>query len=270
MIDHVFYLDKLNVGGSLETLLYSYVTETPLIIDNPRPPVEIEELEFNLDFLGFRSDERIPAIRVWDRLTFLLSMAGMIMIPNNIETLREEENKIVIVTHNMRKVEVTYQEISWLDKKKTPFSWMYDWFAVRSGGKHDIPLLEDEDFFVNKLIFYPSTRAGVRNKKDVVAVSYLRTDEIYDIEHSEGYVTLKTKNMMKNAGIKGTSKGYSTKGFRRFDPIKLEHIHRETREQTIPDMTLGQILDIPRNEEGELCRMTKNLFRQQMRFTWQG
>jgi len=68
MIDHVFYLNKLNVGGSLETLLYSYVTETPLIIDNPMPPVEIEELEFDLGFLGFHSNERIPAIRVWDRL----------------------------------------------------------------------------------------------------------------------------------------------------------------------------------------------------------
>ena len=270
MIDHVFYLDKLNIGGSLETLLYSYVTETPVIIHNPSPPAEIDELELDLNFLGFPSNERIQAIRVWDRLTFLLSMAGMIMMPNNIETMRKSQGRMVIVTHNMRKVEVAYQELNELDTKKTGYSWIYDWFAVRSGGKHQLSTLEDEDYFVNKLVFYPSTRIGVRGKKDVVSVSYVKTDELDNVEHSEGYVKLKTRNMMRDAGIKGTSKGYSTKGFRRFDPIKLEHMDRQTREQTIPDMTLGQILDLPRNEQGGLCKMTKNLFRQQMRSTWQG
>ena len=69
MIDHVFYVDKLNIGGSLETLLYSYITETPLVIVNPQPPVDIEQLEFDFSFLGFKSEQQVPAIRVWDRLT---------------------------------------------------------------------------------------------------------------------------------------------------------------------------------------------------------
>ena len=76
MISHTFRVDKLNIGGSLESILHSYVTETPLIIDKPYPPVEIEKIHSGLDFsfLGFRKGETISALQLWDRLSFLLSL----------------------------------------------------------------------------------------------------------------------------------------------------------------------------------------------------
>ena len=109
MISHTFRVDKLNIGGSLESILHSYVTETPLIIDKPYPPVEIEKLHPGLDFsfLGFRKGETISALQLWDRLSFLLSLGGLMLFPNSIETIREENNRLIIVTRNMRRVEVT-------------------------------------------------------------------------------------------------------------------------------------------------------------------
>ena len=266
MTSHTFHVDKLNIGGSLSTLLHSYLTETPLIIDVPRPPPDFMEVDDSLDFsfLGYGKDEKINSSQLWERLSFLLSMGGFITFPNSIETLRYENNTIKVVTQNMRRVDVSYNKLSRLDNKFIGFTWIYDWFAVRSGGSHTIDFLEDkEDYLVNKLIFYPSKRIGVVNKRDVAAISLAKTQEVFDMEYSEGYASLKTRDMMSSAGIRGTSKGYGHYGKKRYDPIKIEHINREYHEQLIPDRTLGQLLALPR-KKGALCKLTKSLFRARM------
>ncbi len=266
MISHTFHANELYIGGSVESLLYSYITETPIIIDRPRRPMEVDKLHSDLDFsfIGFKKNEAVYSLRLWERLSFLLSMGGLLLFPNSIETIREESNNLIVVTHNMRRVAVTYNKLNRLDTKLTNYTWIYDWFAVNSGGKHDIDSLDgDDNYLAKQLIFYASKRAGVRNSKDVVSLSFTKSEEIFDMEFSQAYVTLKTRDLMKRAGIRGTSKGYSN-GLRRFEPIRIEHTHREYKEQLIPDMTIGQILDLPRNNEGKLCKMTKNLFRRQL------
>ena len=266
MISHTFHTNKLNIGGSIESLLHSYITETPLVIGKPRRPTEIENMHPDLDFsfVGFRKSESVSSLLLWERLSFLLSMGGLLLFPNSIETLKEESNRLVVTTHNMRRVEVTFNKLRKFDTKLTNYTWIYDWFAVRSGAKHDIDFLDDDGYLVKQLFFYPSKRIGVRGCKDAVAASFVKTDEIFDMEFSEGYVTLKTRNMMKEAGIRGMSKGYASSGNRSYAPIRIEHLHREYKEQLIPDMTIGQILELPRNDQGEICRMTKNLFRRQL------
>ena len=266
MISHTFHTDELCIGGSIESLLYSYITEIPLIIDKPRRPAEIDQIHSDMDlsFLGFRNEEVVSSLWLWERLSFLLSMGGLLLFPNSIESIRPHANKLTVVTHNMRRVDVTYNKLRRLDTKLTNYTWIYDWFAIRSGGRHEIDLLEDKNSLVSKLVFYPSKRIGVRGTKDVVAISFVKSSEILDMENSEGYVTLKSRKMMNAAGIRGTSKGITHSGARRYSPIRIEHLHREFREQLIPDMTLQQILDLPRNTKGALCKMTKNLFRRQL------
>ena len=107
---------------------------------------------------------------------------------------------------------------------------------MRSGGKHDIEFLKDDDYLVKELRFYPSQRANVRGTKDAVAISYVKSSEVFDVECSEGYVTLKTRSMMKAAGIRGTSNGFTPAGRRVFGPIKIEHLHRQYKKQIIPDI----------------------------------
>jgi len=52
---NTFYFDKLNVGGSLTALLHSFVTTTPILIDKPHFPFELDfcSPDWDLSFLGF-------------------------------------------------------------------------------------------------------------------------------------------------------------------------------------------------------------------------
>ena len=270
MSSHTFYLEDLVIGGSLESLLYCYLTETKLVIDVPRRPVDVDFVNPDLDFsfLGYRPEEKIYSLRLWERLAFLLSMGGYILFPNNIETIRHDENKITVVTHNMKRILIETNKLRSFDKNLTNQCWLYDWFAVRSGGKHDYEQLEDAPGLASRLIFYPSNRIGVRGTKDVLAVSYVEKQHAFEMEYSQAYVRLKTKNMMKQAGITGQSNGYTSTGVRRYKQIDIEHLHRDVQEQTIPLMTTSEILDIPINTKSALCKMTKNLFKPQTRFTW--
>ena len=47
--------NKLNIGGSLTALMHAYVTETPIIIDIPQLPFELDKCppHWDLRFLGF-------------------------------------------------------------------------------------------------------------------------------------------------------------------------------------------------------------------------
>jgi len=269
LISHSFTIDELVIGGSLESLLYAYVTETPIIIDVARRPFELDTVSETLDFtfLGYKGHEKIYSLQLWDRLSFLLSLSGLLLFPNSIENITERQGCLVVVTHNMRKIEVKFNKLKRFDKNFTNFAWLYDWFAVRSGGKHDIDILEDDEYLASKLIFHESKRVGVRSSKDVVAVTFVNVSNMYDVEYSEGYAALKTKRMMTEAGIKGTSKGYGYNRKRVYQPIKIEHLHRDRKEQIIPDMTLGQILDMPIKTEGKLWKITTNLFKRHLIFT---
>lgn len=263
MTSHTFPVDNLILGGSLESLMYAYMTETPIVIGHPRRPSEIDELNttHDLTFLGYKSEEKIMTLHLWERLSFLLSLSGYLLIPNLIENIRQETDRLVIVTSNMRKVEVIFNNLIEFDSQLTNYALMYDWFAVRSGGKHDVNLLEDDEYLAHKLIFHPSKRIGVRNSKDVVAITKLRIDNIYNMEYSEAYVTMKTRQMMKEAGIRGTSKGFNKYRKRTFDPVKIEHLHREIKEQVTPKKPLDRILSLPPKPEGKLWTSTANLFR---------
>ena len=75
-----YHYDKIVIGGSLESLLYSFITETPIIIREALLPFELEKIENPQDFkfLGYEGARKVYTSELWDRLTFLLSMSGMI------------------------------------------------------------------------------------------------------------------------------------------------------------------------------------------------
>ena len=106
--------------------------------------------------------------------------------------------------------------------------------------KHQTQVLESDSDFVKKVIFYPSQRKGAqRTTMDMVAISYLTDEQINTLDYSENFARLKAKNMMKEAGLRGYSNGFSkTKQATQYYAIVLEHERREAH-------TLGR--DIYRN-----------------------
>ena len=259
-----FNFHKVILGGSLESLLYSFVTETPLVISTPIVPFELESTPYDHDFkfLGYDHNREIYKSEMWDRLSFILSMAGLVVMPNTIRNVRQEKKKLIFATTGNSRTIISYDKLISFDKPTSEFVHTYDWFDIRSGSKiiHD-DLIDTTDDLVKRVYFYKSRRRGQNgDRKDLVSYSILKTPEIHDYENSHSYVRLKTLSMMKEAGLRGTPNGYNKRGTPLYYAIKIEHTHREIIKDYKPKYTLAQIIK-KRKREGDVWNLAKKLFR---------
>jgi hypothetical protein len=262
MINH-YHFDKLIIGGSLESLLYSYVNSQKILLLNPIYPFELSKIDYcsSLRMVGYDNNRQIYKSELWDRLTFILSMTGMVIFPNTIKNHREEENSFVLITDNNKRIKLTSDSIVDFDLVSDNNVLVYDWFNVRSGNNHDYVKLTDNDQFINKIHFYRPSRIGSNaSMKDLVGQSNLHRSVLGDPNYTEGIARLKIIKMMKEAGIKGQSNGYSKKGKRQHYAIKLEHTHREIHNKYTPKFSLDELL-LLEPQRGEQWNLTRKLFR---------
>ena len=256
------FFDRLVLGGSLESLLYSFVTETPIIISTPIVPFELETMNYDEEFkfLGYENKREIYKSEMWDRLTFILSMAGLVMMPNTIKNVRKENNKLVFTTQGNSRTTVRYNTLVSYDKIDEKTMHVYDWFDIKSGSKITLDFIADEGEFVSKIYFYKSKRIGSKKtSRDLVAYSKINKEEIYDYEKSESFCRLKTIQMMKQAGLRGKPNGYNKRGTALYYAIKLEHTHREIIKDYKPLHSFEQTLS-RRKKQGDVWNLAKKLF----------
>ena len=257
---------KLITGGSLESLFYAYIHELPIVLTQPYVPFELEMVEDNSLFqlLGYTAELPLTKVQVWDRLVFVLSMAGLVMMPNNVRNVREEGNKIIFSLNDNSRFIIAYERRISFDKHLDGEVDVYDWFDIRSGAKTELEELNDsEDDLVHKIIFYDSQRKGTGGKgfKDLVAVSRMQKAELHEYENSEGYIRLKTLQMMKAQGMRGKSNGYNSRGKQQFYALKIEHMHREIIKRYEPKFTMEETLKQIKKEK-EIWKLTKKLLHQ--------
>ena len=224
-------LPKIITGGSIESLFYAYIHETPIVLTQPYVPFELDIVEDNsfFELLGYTAEMPLTKVQVWDRLVFILSMAGLVMMPNNVRNVREEGNKIIFSLNDNSRFIIAYERKVSFDKHLDGEVDVYDWFDIKSGAKTQMEELNDtEEDLVHKIIFYDSQRKGTGGKgfKDLVAVSRMQKAELQHYENSESYVRLKTLNMMKEQGMRGRPNGYNSRGKQQFYALKIEHPHR--------------------------------------------
>ena len=171
-----------------------------------------------------------------------MAMSNNVPISDKIQSIKIEDRFIKIITTRNLMVKVYFEELIVFDDDKVSGleepretineneTKVIHWITVKSGCKHPVDYLETEDKFVNKVYFYKSERFdGDHDFKDVATISYLKEDEIDDIEHSDIYVKYKVKKMMKEAGIRGTRNGKDVDNpekFKYYD-IKLDVARRE-------------------------------------------
>jgi hypothetical protein len=259
-------LPKIITGGSLESLFHAYIHETPIVLTQPYVPFELDMVEDNTFFelLGYTAEMPLTKVQIWDRLVFVLSMAGLVMMPNNVRNVREEGNKIIFSLNDNSRFIIAYERKISFDKHLDGEVDVYDWFDIRSGAKTELQEINDsEDNLVHKIIFYDSRRRGTggRGLKDIVSVSRMQKTELHEYENSESYVRLKTLNMMKEKGMRGKPNGYNKKGKQQFYALKIEHIQREIVKRYKPKFTMQETLNQIR-EEKELWKLTKKLLHQ--------
>ena len=260
-----FYFREIIMGGSLESLMYSFINETPIILKDPLVPFNLERFDqsYDLRVLGFEDTRSVFKSEVWDRLSFLLSMNGIILYPNVINNIREENKSRFITTKDRNRIKVTYSKKVEFDKILDDEVNVYDWFDVRTGSVHEHRILTDpQSKFIEKVFFYSSHRIGVNGgKKDAVAKSVIKSSDLLNYDKSEGYARLKVLKMMKESGIRGASNGYNKSGYQLFYSPKIEHSHREIVKNYKPLYTMRQILK-KRTKRGSLWKLAERLFPQ--------
>ena len=259
-----YYFDTLVIGGSLESLLHCFINDSSMVLLNDLYPLEVETVEYykSLRLLGYSPDDIVYKSELWDRLAFVLSLTGKIILPNIVSSTRESDNCIVAITENNKRIRLHYEEIVTYDTVSEDDLYIIDWFDVRSGNNHNHSVLEDKnENFINKVFFYPSQRIGKNaTMKDIFAVSHLHSKELEDANHSEGIARLKVLKMMRDAGIRGQSNGFSKNGKRQYFALKIEHTQRETRAKYTPLNNINYLLSKEPEKEDQ-WNITKKLFR---------
>jgi hypothetical protein len=259
-----YHFDKLIIGGSLECLLYCFINNYNLVIDRKLYPLEIDKVLYNksLRLLGYDAEEEIYKSEMWDRLSFILSLSGHIIIPNTLANLRRVDGHLVVVTKGNKRIKLHSENIVEFDNINNKSIKMVDWFDVRSGNNHNHNIIKDpNDTFINEVHFYTSKRLGRnRNMKDIFAISNLTREEATNVNYGEGIARLKVISMMKEAGIKGQSNGFNKAGKRQHFAIKIEHVHRQFRNIYQPLCCLKELLTQEPKKEQQ-WNIMKKLFR---------
>lgn len=259
-------LPKIITGGSIESLFYAYIHETPIVLTQPYVPFELDMVEDSsfFELLGYTAEMPLTKVQVWDRLVFVLSMAGLVMMPNNVRNVRQERNKIIFSLNDNSRFIIAYERKISFDKHLDGEVDVYDWFDIRSGAKTELQEINDsENDLVHKIVFYDSQRKGTRGKgfKDLVSVSRMQKTELHEYENSESYVRLKTLQMMKEQGMRGRPNGYNSRGRQQFYALKIDHMHREIIKRYEPKFTMQETLNQIKKEK-EIWKLTKKLLHQ--------
>ena len=223
MNQHEYEYDKLVIGGSLASLVYAYHESLPIIWTEARLPHFFDKTE-----------DGIPKIDLWQKMAFLLSMAGLAPMGGKATSWRIEDDGILkVIGKEPYYVKFKAEEVEYydeiLDEKEDTIFEVVDWVSVRSGMVHDFDHLSSEDDFLKHVYFYKTKRVdGNHDKKDAVCLSYMTRAQLLDDDYSETYIRLKLIDMMKEAGIKGQGNG-NFRGKKRFLSLKIEPVDREYR-----------------------------------------
>jgi len=256
---------KIVTGGSLESLFHAYIHEIPIVLTQPYIPFELEKIENHemFELLGYNTHNSLIKVQIWDRLAFVLSMAGLVLMPNNVRNVRHDSNRIVFALNDNSRLTIAYERKISFDEHIDGDVDVYDWFNIKSGGKTEIEELNDEEDLVHKVLFYDSKRVGNggKGRKDLVSFSRMQMKDIQNYENSESYVRLKTLQMMKDAGMRGRPNGYSKLGTQLHYALKVEHTHREILKKYKPKYTMLQSFKQIK-EEKEIWKLTKKLLHQ--------
>tara|TARA_Y100000310_G_scaffold212856_1_gene213736 strand:+ start:1452 stop:2354 length:903 start_codon:yes stop_codon:yes gene_type:complete len=256
MNKHWYEYDEVVVGNDLNAVLYSYINNVPILLNNINKPLFFEFLPYEFDvsklnlrltgyeLQGLSSVKNVgpSKLEMWERLLFLLSLSGMAPLSNKIESIRVEENILKVTTQNFKIARIRFNKLRIFDDENvsgldipTKSSDMYkvvDWVDVRSGMVHAYDYFETEDDLVKEIYFYPSFRIdGGADRKDLVVISYMNEEQLNDFDYSDTMVKFKTLNLMKEAGIRGARNGRDQNNPEKYKyyAVKIQTRKRELR-----------------------------------------
>ena len=218
--EHKYYYDSIVIGGNLNAIVHAYKTNSFFIHNHLGCIFPYDTISDALCLDEVRFDVGTSELEVYERLSHEMSMQARDILGRQNQAIHvyPELNQLSVSSNFFRPKNFRYKHLTIFDTESVyglPFEEprilgyrVFDWFNVRSGTVHKHNLLTTDSNFVKKIHFYLSPRIdGNKNKKDLVAESFLTVDQVNDIHYSDSIVRLKTLNTMKENGILGTSNG---------------------------------------------------------------
>lgn len=229
---------------SLESLLYAWRTQQKCVI---LKPIYINRHDDKYNCLDFANLNCSNAYEYWSNLCFVMSLTGLLICPNNVENIREDEGELTIATKRSRVVRLRPNNIVWFDSPVKDSFDVYDYFDVRSARPHDIYLIEDSDDFVRSVNFFPSPRAGANKTKDLVASSRMTHKQLLSPDWGNGIVRLKVLRVMASKGITGNL-SMRTENKTYYKKPKIDFFKRVVSDRVVPLYTLQEVVNMEQNK----------------------
>ncbi len=285
--------DRIVIGGNLEAFTYAFKHCLPVLYTNLKPPFKYDYLQPDVVFdLNTTSPPIVlktasgtttcgpPKLQIWQKLLFLLSVAGKTVYGDTVRSIHIEGNEIQLSCDGARRKTITFDQAVIFDDEKIiglPLinkqikykNIVYDWVNIVSGGSHEYDLLRYDDDFVNTVHFYPSERNDNTRLKDLVSVSYLTDEQLVDFSYSDTYVRFKLLDLFKELGIRGARNGRDVNrpGHYKYYAVKLEPSNRSVVRRVVNEYEsderlvfnynkLEQIIEEPTVLEGYLKRVS--------------
>jgi hypothetical protein len=272
--------EEIVIGSNLTAVLYAYTHKLPIFFTRAQPPFRFDCLDPTVDLscVGVKNlTQEIhthvakinlgqPKKLLWERLLFIISLAGRAPLANLCEGIRHNGESLICSNSYSKIAEVKFQKAyyfgdnncSGLVTEKTlanPSYICYDWIAFNRGGKHQIDLIETSDNFVSKIWFYPTDRVdGNSPVKDACLVSTLTKEQLLDFDYSQTMARFKMIAEMRNKGMRGLFNGYSPTGNPKYYNFRTSIIGRETSaQQGYPRPSIPTV-EVPAAEEGTLLQ----------------
>ena len=242
------------IGRSLSSLLYCWRTQTRCIIHDPLYPHRFDKNYEGYDFSFMNSND--PR-ELWSNLCFAMAMSSLLLLPDNVESIREEDNGLTVITKGFRTKRFNTDKIIYFDEKVPNKFDVYDFFDTRSMKRHTTSEILDNDDFVRQINFYPSPRSSVAVTKDLVTSSKMTHEQLLDPSYGNGIAKIKALRMLKAEGITGPlSVKTETKTY--YKRPKIEFFKRMVSEITKPLYCFDEVYKLEQLE-GEAWKTIERL-----------
>ena len=270
--------EQIVVGSSLEALLYAFKHQLPVFYTGFDVPFRFDHLlpSYDLSCLGLTNESTAiathdesfvvgaPLSLLWDRLLFILSLAGLSPLSNLCENIRCDGDTIVCSNEYSKIAEIRFGKMHYfgddnctgiIEKVVAERHYIcYDWIAFNRGGKHEIDYIETEDEFVKQIWFYSSDRIdGKTAVKDACTVSHLSETQLREFDFSETMARFKLINEMETRGMKGLFNGYCPKyGHAKYYKFRTSNLGRKRIEKPQNTLPSSPKITIAQEDKGTL------------------
>ncbi len=185
-----------------------------------------------------------------------MALSSLLLFPGNVESIREEDDGIAVVTKGSRIKRLKTDTLTYFDEKISDSFNVYDFFDTKLVRRHNHDELLDDDDFVSQINFYKSPRDSV-STKDLVASSRMTREQLLDPSYGNGIAKIKVLRMLKSEGITGPMSVRTEKKIYYKNP-KIEFFERVTSERSKPLHSFEDIYNM-KQTEGEAWKMIQKL-----------